>query len=107
MAENRIIKLGKRTDFQAHMMEHQLGAYTDCNHGCGLAVLQPAYYRYICEKETGKFARFAVRVWGIVKENKTETELAHEGVEALTRFVTEIGLPYHAARAWRIRANPA
>ena len=93
MAENRIIKLGKRTDFQAHMMEHQLGAYTDCNHGCGLAVLQPAYYRYICEKETGKFARFAVRVWGIVKENKTETELAHEGVEALTRFVTEIGLP--------------
>ena len=39
MAENRIIKLGKRTDFQCHQMEHQLGAYTDCNHGAGLAVL--------------------------------------------------------------------
>ena len=31
MAENRIIKLGKRCDFQCHNMEHQLGAYTDCN----------------------------------------------------------------------------
>ncbi|MGN0268108.1 MAG: iron-containing alcohol dehydrogenase, partial [Lachnospiraceae bacterium] len=48
MAENRIIKLGKRTDFQCHMMEHQLGAYTDCNHGVGLAVLHPVYYRHIC-----------------------------------------------------------
>lgn len=40
MAENRIIKLGKKTDFECHQMEHQLGAYTNCNHGAGLAVLQ-------------------------------------------------------------------
>lgn len=33
VAENRIIKLGKRTDFQCHQMEHQLGAYTNGNHG--------------------------------------------------------------------------
>ncbi|HBI59760.1 MAG TPA: NADH-dependent alcohol dehydrogenase, partial [Lachnospiraceae bacterium] len=41
MAENRIIKLGKRMDFECHQMEHQLGAYTNCNHGAGLAVLHP------------------------------------------------------------------
>ena len=41
MAENRIIKLGKQCDFQAHQIEHQLGAYTNCNHGCGLAVIHP------------------------------------------------------------------
>jgi alcohol dehydrogenase YqhD (iron-dependent ADH family) len=33
MAENGMLKIGKKTDFQAHMLEHQLGAYTDCNHG--------------------------------------------------------------------------
>lgn len=48
MAENRLIKLGKQCDFQCHQMEHQLGAYTGCNHGEGLAVLHPAYYRRIC-----------------------------------------------------------
>jgi len=38
MAENRIIKLGKKCDFECHQMEHQFGALTDCNHGCGLDV---------------------------------------------------------------------
>jgi hypothetical protein len=47
MAENRIIKLGKQCDFHAHQIEHQLGAYTNCNHGCGLAVIHPIYYRKI------------------------------------------------------------
>lgn len=93
MAENRIIKLNKRTDFMAHMMEHQLSAYTDCCHGAGLAVLHPVYYRAICEKGAVKFARFAVRVWGIPAEGRTEAELALAGVEALAGFIRELGLP--------------
>lgn len=48
MAENRIIKMGKQCDFECHNMEHQLGAYTNCNHGCGLAVLHPVYYHRGC-----------------------------------------------------------
>ena len=32
---------GKKTDFECHQMEHRLGAYTNCNHGAGLAVLHP------------------------------------------------------------------
>ncbi len=48
MAENGILKIGKITDFQAHQIEHQLGAYTDCNHGKGLAVIHPVLYRHIC-----------------------------------------------------------
>lgn len=66
MAENRIIKLGKRMDFECHQMEHQLGAYTNCNHGAGLAVLHPVYYRHIYRDGLSKFQRFAVNVWGIV-----------------------------------------
>lgn len=93
MAENRIIKLGKKTDFQCHMMEHQLGAYTDCNHGEGLAVLHPVYYRHICEAGAEKFARFAANIWGIPAEGKTKIELARAGVEALADFIREIGLP--------------
>lgn len=93
MAENRIIKLGKQTDFQCHMMEHQLGAYTDCNHGEGLAVLHPAYYRHICGAGAVKFARFAVRVWGIPANGKPLEELAKAGVEALADFIRELGLP--------------
>lgn len=93
MAENRIIKLGKRMEFECHQMEHQLGAYTNCNHGAGLAVLHPVYYRHIYRDGLPKFQRFAVNVWGISPEGKTGEELACAGVEALADFIKEIGLP--------------
>ena len=93
MAENRIIKLSKKPDFECHAMEHQLGAYTDCNHGRGLAVLHPVYYRHIYKYGLPKFVRFAQKVWGIERGGMSDEELAAAGVEALASFIKEIGLP--------------
>ena len=93
MAENGILKCGRGTDFQAHQIEHQLGAYADCNHGQGLAVIHPALYRVMCEKAPEKFARFAANVWEIPSQGKTEQELAAAGVDALEEFIQECGLP--------------
>ena len=93
MAENRVIKMGKRCDFQCHNMEHQLGAYTDCNHGCGLAVLHPVYYRHIYKEGLSKFVRFAENVWGIARDGASDEELALAGIDALAAFIKEIGLP--------------
>ena len=85
MAENGILKVGRVTDFQAHQLEHQLGAYTDCNHGQGLAVIHPAYYRHIVKDAKEKFVRFGKEVFGV--------ESAGESVEALAAFIKECGLP--------------
>ena len=85
MAENGILKVGRLTDFQAHQIEHQLGAYTDCNHGQGLAVIHPAYYRHILKDAKEKFTRFAKEVFG--------KNTAEEGLAALTAFIEECGLP--------------
>ena len=93
MAENRIIKLGKRTDFQCRQMARQLEAYADCDHGGGLAVLQPVYYRHIYKDGLGKFKRFAVEIWGISPEGKTDEEIACAGIDALKDFIREVGLP--------------
>ena len=93
MAENRVIKMGKKCDFQCHNMEHQLGAYTDCNHGCGLAVIHPVYYRHIYREGLPKFVRFAENVWDIARDGKTDEELALAGIQALADFIKEIGLP--------------
>lgn len=92
IAENGILKIGKITDFQCHQIEHQLGAYTDCNHGQGLAVIHPVLYRHIYKDGVDRFARFAENVWGI-KEKKTTEKTALAGVEALAAFIEEIGLP--------------
>ena len=85
MGENGILKLGKVTDFQCHMIEHQLGAYTDCNHGQGLAVLHPVLYRHIYKSAEEKFRRWAQEVW-LVQD-------ADEGIDFLADFIREIGLP--------------
>lgn len=85
MAENGILKVGRVTDFQAHQIEHQLGAYTDCNHGQGLAVIHPAYYRHIVKDAEEKFTRFAREVFG--------ADTAEAGIEALAAFIKECGLP--------------
>ena len=85
MGENGILKLGKVTDFQCHMIEHQLGAYTDCNHGQGLAVLHPILYRHIYKSAEEKFRRWAQEVW-LVQD-------ADEGIDFLADLIREVGLP--------------
>ena len=92
MAENGVLKIGKVTVFQAHQIEHQLGAYTNCNHGAGLAVIHPVLYRHIYKSGAARFARWAQNVWGSApKGSMDETALA--GIDALADFIREIGLP--------------
>lgn len=91
MAENGILKIGKITDFQAHQIEHQLGAYTNCSHGEGLAVIHPVLYRHIYKSGISRFAGFARNVWGINEED--EEKAAAAGIDALADFIKEIGLP--------------
>jgi alcohol dehydrogenase YqhD (iron-dependent ADH family) len=93
MAENGILKLGKRTDFQNHMIEHQLGAYTDCNHGQGLAVIHPVVYRHLVKDNLEKYVRFAREVWHLKTDGRTEEEFALAGIRSLADFIREIGLP--------------
>lgn len=93
MAENGILKLGKQTDFQNHMIEHQLGAYTDCNHGQGLAVIHPHVYKHLYKDNLAKFVRFAKVVWHVDPEGKSDEEIALAGIDALSAFIKEIGMP--------------
>lgn len=91
MAENGMLKLGKQTDFQCHMIEHAVGAYTDCNHGRGLAVIHPPLYRHLLDDGTEKLARMAEAVWGV--QGATPRETAALGIDALEAFIRETGLP--------------
>ena len=91
MAENGVLKIGKVTGFQAHQIEHQLGAYTNCNHGAGLAVIHPVLYRHIYKSSAARFARWAQNVWGIAPKGSDE-ETAAAGIDAPAAFIKGIGL---------------
>jgi len=92
LALNTVTGLSKTQDWQVHMIEHQLGAYTDCAHGMGLAAVSLPYYRYICPYGIDKFVRFATEVWGVSNGGKTKEAIAKEGLDALEAFTKECGI---------------
>ena len=93
VALNRICGVSKEQDWQVHGIEHQIGAYTDCPHGIGLAIVSIPYYRYIYKYGLDKFVRFAKNVWEIDCEGKEKTEAAEVGINALADFIKELGIP--------------
>ncbi len=90
---NTVTGVSKTQDWEVHMIEHQLGAYTDCPHGLGLAVISVPYYRYIYKYGLDKFVRYAENVWGVDATGKTKEEIALQGIDKLAEFIKEMGIP--------------
>lgn len=78
MALNTVTGLSKTQDWQVHMIEHQLGAYTDCSHGMGLAAISLPYYRHITPYGLQKFARFATEVWAFPHKARRRKNLPRQ-----------------------------
>lgn len=91
-ALNTLVAKGKTTDWMVHMLGQSVGAYTDATHGMTLSAVSMAYYRHICPFGLAKFARFATNVWGIEAANKTQEQLALEGLSSLESWMNELGL---------------
>ena len=91
-ALNTLVGKGKTEDWMVHMLGQAVGAYTDATHGMTLAAVSLPYYRYIMPYGLKKFARFATEVWGIIREGKTDEQLADEGLKAMENWMKEIGL---------------
>ena len=90
---NTITGLSKTQDWEVHMIEHQIGAYTDCAHGAGLAAVSVPYYKYIMNDGIDKFVRFAKNVWDIDINGMTKEQAALAGLEKLDEFISLLELP--------------
>jgi len=93
LALNTVSGLSKTQDWEVHMIEHQLGAYTDCAHGMGLAVISIPYYKYIYKDGIDKFVRYAKNIWDIDVSAMNKDEAALAGIEKLFDFIKECGIP--------------
>ena len=93
MALNGLCGCGKAGKWSCHAMGHQLGAYYDITHGVALAIVTPAWMRYILSEDTvDKFVDYAVNVWGFPRETD-RFALANMGIDATERFFLDCGLP--------------
>ena len=91
-ALNTLIAKGKSTDWMVHMLGQAVGAYTNATHGMTLAAVSLPYYRHILPYGLPKFKRFAIEVWKVNPEGKTNEEIAEEGLKAMEDWMKELGL---------------
>ncbi|NPD30406.1 iron-containing alcohol dehydrogenase [Eggerthellaceae bacterium zg-1084] len=94
-ALNTLLGKGKATDWEVHMIGQAIGAVTDAAHGMTLSAVAPAYYRHIMPYGLHKFVRFAVEVWDVRPEGKTDEQVAREGIEAMEAWMDRIGVVRH------------
>ncbi|MDE6029862.1 MAG: iron-containing alcohol dehydrogenase [Clostridiales bacterium] len=91
-ALNTLVAKGKTTDWEVHMLGQAVGAHTDATHGMTLAAVSMPYYRYIMPYGLKKFARYAVNVWGVNPDGKTEQQTAEQGLAAMESWMKSVGL---------------
>ncbi len=92
LSHNDLTGCGRENALPVHQIEHALsGAYDQIAHGAGLAVLFPAWAKYIYKYNPARFAQFARRVWDCKEEN--DEAVALSGIEKMANYFKSIGMP--------------
>lgn len=94
-ALNTLVAKGKTTDWMVHMIGQSIGAFTDATHGMTLSAVSMAYYRYIMPYGLDKFKRYAINVWNVNPDGKSDDEIAAEGLNKMEEYMNRIGLVMH------------
>ena len=92
LSHNGLTACGRENYLAVHQLEHALsGEYDSVAHGAGLAVLMPAWAKYVYTKKLERFAKFARNVWGV---NETDDKRASElGIIAMENYFEFLNMP--------------
>ncbi|HPW51808.1 MAG TPA: iron-containing alcohol dehydrogenase [Spirochaetota bacterium] len=93
VAHNDILGTGREGDWGSHMIEHEISAIYDVAHGAGLAVVFPAWMKYVYKHNVSRFVQFASRVFNVEIDFYNPEKTALEGIRRLEMFFESIGLP--------------
>ena len=93
LAHNNVCGVDRDQDWSSHTIEHELSGLYDCAHGAGLAVVFPAWMKYVYKHDAVRFARLAARIWKCELNEKDPEETALAGIAALQKFWKSIGMP--------------
>lgn len=95
LAHNDLVGTGRIGDWASHMIEHELSAIYDIAHGAGLAVVFPAWMKYVYRHDIQRFVQFATRVWNVEQDFADPERTALEGIRRTEEFFRSIGLSTH------------
>jgi alcohol dehydrogenase YqhD (iron-dependent ADH family) len=99
LAHNNIFGTGRIGDWASHPISHEISALFDTTHGASLSIIFPAWMRYNIREDLSRFARFAVKVWGVDGAFYDLEQAALEGIFRIKNYFHSIGLPISFADA--------
>lgn len=99
IAHNGILGTGRIEDWGTHDMEHEISGIYDITHGAGLAILFPAWMKYVYKQDVNRFAQFASRVWDVEIDINNLEATALEGIERTKAYFKKIGMPVSLSEA--------
>ncbi len=92
LSHNGLTGCGRENALPVHQLEHALsGEYDQIAHGAGLAMLFPAWAKYIYKHNISRFAQFARRVWDCPDEDDETAALS--GIEKMAEYFKKLGMP--------------
>ena len=93
LAHNNSVGVGREQDWASHRIGHEISAMYDTAHGASLAVMLPAWMRYVYRHDVKRFVQFATRVWQVDPAGKDDEEIALAGIAAMQAFFASLGMP--------------
>jgi alcohol dehydrogenase YqhD (iron-dependent ADH family) len=94
-SHNGLTHIGKRYLLRAHIFEHIIsGFYDNVTHGAGLAIVWPAYSKYVYKNPllTPLFARLAYELFD-VKKTDNIVEDAYKGILLMEEYFKLLNMP--------------
>lgn len=83
--------------WESHALEHALSAVDPAvTHGAGLAVVMPAWMRYVASADQQRFVDFSYGVFGLVPSDESgaaRVEVVEQGISHLQDFFAQLAMP--------------
>lgn len=99
IAHNNLLDTGRVGDWGSHRIEHELSAIYDIAHGAGLAVVFPAWMKYVWRDGPDRFVQFAARVFGVEIAHGNKERAVETAIARLEQFYRSLGLPTRLSEA--------
>ncbi|MDQ0258061.1 alcohol dehydrogenase YqhD (iron-dependent ADH family) [Evansella vedderi] len=93
IAHNDSLGVGRIGDWASHDIEHEISGIYDIAHGAGLAIVFPAWMKYVYKHDINRFAQFANRVWDVEIDLNDLEKTALVGIAKMEDFFRSIGMP--------------
>ena len=93
LSHNGLTGIGRTGDWATHFIEHELSGEFDVTHGLGLAIITPAWMKYVYREDPEIFLKWATRVMGCSYDYEDPERTILEGISRLELFFESMGIP--------------